>query len=142
MNITIEIYGAGANICEHPFARKDPSWAHHTHAVIGGEVACGISGRYLCWDTSVEDQSVAPTCPRCAKAAHKALNPAPATIAKINRIARHYGLQIARGTGYYYWLDLGGAAVEAESVMVSAVGHLSMERWMEEVEGAAKKRNG
>ena len=71
MNI-IQIYGAGGNICEHPFFKKDPAWAHLTHAVIGGQIACRISGRYLCWDTSIEDQSAAPTCPACAKKTKKA----------------------------------------------------------------------
>lgn len=64
---TIEIYGVGGNASEHPFASKDPNWAYLTHAVINGYMGCKISGKYLCWDTSIEDQNGIPTCPTCAK---------------------------------------------------------------------------
>ena len=66
-NTNVEIYGAGGNITEHPFYKKDPSWAYLTHAVIDGEMGCKITGKYLCWDTSIEDQSGLPTCPVCSK---------------------------------------------------------------------------
>jgi len=68
----IKIYPAGGNIYDHPFARKNPEWAYHTHAEIDGEYACNISGEYLCHDTSIEDQSGLPTCPKCAKKVIKA----------------------------------------------------------------------
>jgi len=67
----IEIYGVGGNADEHPFASKDPNWAYLTHAVIDGEMGCKISGKYLCWDTSIEDQNGIPTCPMCAKKVKK-----------------------------------------------------------------------
>ena len=72
MKMKILILGAGGNICEHPWFKKDPSWAHLTHAVIGGKIACRISGKYLCYDTSLEDQAGLPTCPACAKKTQKA----------------------------------------------------------------------
>jgi hypothetical protein len=68
---TIEIYGVGGNASEHPFYKKDKKWAYLTHAVINGEMGCKISGKYLCWDTSIEDQNGIPTCPTCAKKVKK-----------------------------------------------------------------------
>ena len=68
----IQIFPPGGNICEHPFARKKPEWAYHTHAVIKGKYGCRISGDYLCHDTSIEDQNGLPTCPTCAKKVTKA----------------------------------------------------------------------
>jgi hypothetical protein len=63
----VEIYGTGGNITEHPFYKKDPAWAYLTHAVIDGKMGCKITGKYLCWDTSIEDQNGLPTCPVCRK---------------------------------------------------------------------------
>ncbi|NBZ96738.1 MAG: hypothetical protein EBR40_10000 [Proteobacteria bacterium] len=68
----IEIYGTGGNITEHPFYKKDPAWAYLTHAVIDGKMGCKITGAYLCWDTSIEDQNGLPTCPVCRKKVEKA----------------------------------------------------------------------
>jgi hypothetical protein len=72
MKNKICIYPTGGNICEHPFARKNPQWAFHTHATIDGEYACKISGKYLCHDTSIKDQNGLPTCPTCVKRVIKA----------------------------------------------------------------------
>jgi hypothetical protein len=69
--MTIEIYPVGGNADESPrFGRGD--WAIHSHAAIDGEIACGITGRYLCWDRSIEDQAGLPSCPKCAKKVQKA----------------------------------------------------------------------
>jgi hypothetical protein len=67
----IQIYPAGGNITEHSLYYKrlqegeDISFL--THAVIDGKYGCRISGKYLCHDTSIEDQNGLPTCPTCAK---------------------------------------------------------------------------
>ncbi len=67
----IEIYPVGGNADESPrFGKGD--WAFHSHAAIDGRIACGIKGHFLCWDTSIEDQSGLPTCPKCAAKVAKA----------------------------------------------------------------------
>jgi hypothetical protein len=69
---SVEIYGVGGNITEHPFYKKDSNWAYLTHSVIDGKMGCKISGKYLCWDISLEDQKGLPTCPVCSKKVVKA----------------------------------------------------------------------
>lgn len=61
-----------------------------------------------------------------------------ATVRSVNRFASKYNLRLVRGRGYYYWLDGNGRlADDAPSVYVFSVSHLSLERWEQEVIGAA-----
>jgi hypothetical protein len=69
--MSIEIYTVGGNAYESPRFGKS-EWAIHTHAVIDGKIGCGITGAFLCWDTSIEDQNGLPTCPKCARKVIKA----------------------------------------------------------------------
>jgi hypothetical protein len=71
----IEIYPVGGNADESSRFGKG-EWAFHSHASINGRIACGIKGHFLCWDTSIEDQSGLPTCPKCAAKVAKADYPA------------------------------------------------------------------
>jgi hypothetical protein len=70
MNICI--YPVGGNAYESPRFGRGDDWATHTHATIDGKLACRISGNYLCFDASIEDQSGLPTCPVCQRKVIKA----------------------------------------------------------------------
>lgn len=59
---------------------------------------------------------------------------------QINAALRRAGLkvQIRRGKGYYYWLDLDGHLVlDAESVYVWSADQLTLEQWLDLARGVA-----
>lgn len=57
---------------------------------------------------------------------------------RINKAIQHLNLQIAggRGDGCFYFFHPEEGALNADSVMVSALSHLSVARWREEAEYA------
>jgi len=69
---SIEIYQTGGNSSDHPFFQKNWDWAYHSHALVNGSFGCKISGKYICYDLSIEDQNGLPTCPKCLKKTIKA----------------------------------------------------------------------
>ena len=54
------------------------------------------------------------------------------TTAKINRAIKHLNLEVVRGNGYSYFLDLDSKDQIGESVMVAALSQYSLDRWIEE----------
>ena len=56
----------------------------------------------------------------------------------INRAIKHTDLTLVytRGDGYFYFIDPEGNQC-GESVLVCYLNHLSLDRWVEEAEGAA-----
>lgn len=52
------------------------------------------------------------------------------TINRVNAAIRHLGLQLIRGTGYFYFLSLAGDQV-GDSVMVYQLNHLTLQKWVE-----------
>lgn len=52
------------------------------------------------------------------------------TISRVNAAIRHLGLQLIRGTGYFYFLSLAGDQV-GDSVMVYRLNHLTLQKWVE-----------
>lgn len=60
---------------------------------------------------------------------------------RINKAITHLGLEIAGGgrDGVFYFVDIASnRALEANSVYVSAMSHLSVSEWREEAEIALK----
>lgn len=65
------------------------------------------------------------------------LRPNPSNImttARINRAIKFLGLQIIKGQGYSYFLDANGDQI-GESVMVYALNHMPLEKWVEAARG-------
>jgi len=60
---------------------------------------------------------------------------------RINKAIAHLNLQIAggRGNGCFYFTHPTEGALNADSVMVSAMTHLPISRWVEEAESALKQ---
>jgi len=58
------------------------------------------------------------------------------TVDKINRAIKHLNLEIVRGRGYSYFLELGTGNQVGESVPVCYLNALTLERWVEEAKGA------
>lgn len=61
------------------------------------------------------------------------------TVSTINRAIKHLDLEIIRGNGYSYFLDLKTGDQVGESVPVCYLSHLPLERWIEEAQ--ARIRN-
>ena len=58
---------------------------------------------------------------------------------RINKAIKHLGLEIAGGgrDGTFYFVDIKtDTAIDAESVYVSAMAHLTVKQWIEEAESA------
>lgn len=62
------------------------------------------------------------------------------TIRRVNRAIRHTNLELVRGEGYHYFVDLTSQSTVGESVMVCCTKHLSLERWVQEAESANLSR--
>ena len=56
--------------------------------------------------------------------------------AKINRVIQHLNLEVVRGNGYSYFLDLDSRDQVGESVMVAGLSQYSLEQWIEEATAA------
>jgi len=65
------------------------------------------------------------------------------TTSKINRAIKHLGLEIVhkRGSGYSYFLDLTTGDQLGDSVAVCYLNNFSLNRWVEEAEGARQQSN-
>ena len=58
------------------------------------------------------------------------------TTAKINRVLKPLNLEVVRGNGYSYFLDLDSKDQIGESVMVAGLSQYSLDRWIEEATAA------
>ncbi len=56
------------------------------------------------------------------------------TVSVINRAIKHLGLEIIRGNGYSYFLDLKTGEQVGESVYVCYLSNLSLEGWIKEAQ--------
>jgi len=54
------------------------------------------------------------------------------TTCKINKAIKHLNMEIVRGKGYQYFLDLEHSEQVGESVMVCYLKQFPLERWIEE----------
>ena len=60
-------------------------------------------------------------------------------IATVNKLAKPLGVQLVKGKGYFYFLDLDGNVIEDSSVLVYSLNHLTLERWLEEAKSVSEK---
>ncbi len=60
------------------------------------------------------------------------------TVDKINRVIKHLNLEIVRGRGYSYFLELNTGNQVGESVPVCYLNALTLDQWVEEAEQARK----
>jgi len=52
-------------------------------------------------------------------------------IKTVNKAVAKYGVQLTKGTNYFYWLDLYDGLLEGvDSEMVLAINHLTLEQWI------------
>ena len=56
----------------------------------------------------------------------------------INAAIAHLNLEIIRGNGYQYFLDLATGDQAGESVYVCYLSHMSLDRWVSAAEEARK----
>jgi hypothetical protein len=61
------------------------------------------------------------------------------TTKKINEAIAHLGIEIVRGEGYQYFLDLKTGYQVGESVMVCYLKHCTLEQWINYAEWAVKE---
>lgn len=61
------------------------------------------------------------------------------TTKKINAAIAHLGIEIVRGYGYQYFLDLKTGYQVGESVMVCYLYHCTLEEWVSYAENAVKQ---
>jgi hypothetical protein len=60
------------------------------------------------------------------------------TVKLINAAIKHLNLEIIKGSGYVYFLDLTTGYQVGDSVHIAYLNHVSLDRWIEEAEGARK----
>lgn len=58
------------------------------------------------------------------------------TTARINSTIKKHNLQVVKGEGYHYFLDLKTGDQVGESVMVPKLHHLSIQQWRDEAAAA------
>ncbi len=63
------------------------------------------------------------------------------TTKRINAAIKHLGIEIVRGEGYQYFLDLKTGFQVGESVYVCYLCQSTLARWVEEAEWAVKQEN-
>jgi hypothetical protein len=59
----------------------------------------------------------------------------------INKAIKHLGVQIVRGRGYQYFIDLDTEDQIGESVYVCYLNHLSLEEWVERAQMARSEHS-
>ena len=60
------------------------------------------------------------------------------TVKRINAAIKHLNLEIIKGRGYVYFLDLTTGYQVGGSVHICYLNHVSLERWIEEAAEARK----
>lgn len=63
------------------------------------------------------------------------------TVKQINSAIKKFNLEVIKGEGYYYFVDIDSKSQIGPSINVRYLKDLSKQEWLEEADGALREHN-